>query len=164
MKYGPAYMGKQLQPPVTVLPHLKAWHDIAFLQHKAVAKAKHADLSNLNYVISSHVANKESFEILNWATGLDLDIFGSAIPWDKRIEWDSNSDEFKAILASPNGRGVALLLITHKSTYGQLTHVSKITAWCSSINPDDEQINLLFDIAKIDDDDDDDVDSNGKLR
>jgi hypothetical protein len=34
------------------------------------------------------------------------------------------------LIASPNGRSAALILITHKSDFGEHTVIGSVTAWC----------------------------------
>ena len=55
----------------------------------------------------------------------------------------TDSDEGKAILGSPNGRGAGLLLATHKSTFGA-KFIDSVVFWC-----EDDYINLLFNVGKI---------------
>ena len=63
----------------------------------------------------------------------------SQIPWDKKATFDASSDEGKALLASPNGRGAALMLITHKSTFGANRYIDQVTVWC-----EESQLNFMF--------------------
>lgn len=128
--YGPRYSGARLTPPMTVLPNLKAWHDIAFLMWKGEAAAA----SNLKYIFQANIANGESANVIARALKLDVpfseDKHCPDMPWDKKKEFGMDSDEGKAILASPNGRGAALLLGTHKSTFGEHTTIGKVDVWC----------------------------------
>ena len=42
----------------------------------------------------------------------------------------SDTDQFKALLASPNGVGAALLLIQHKFAFGPSATINALTVWC----------------------------------
>jgi len=49
--------------------------------------------------------------------------------WPGRKEYSMNTNEGKAILGSPNGRGVALLLIQHKAQLGERTTIEKVAVF-----------------------------------
>jgi hypothetical protein len=61
--------------------------------------------------------------------------------WANKATFQTTSDEGKAILASPNGRGAALLLTTHKSTFGQRAFIWQINIWCEN-----DELNWLFNV------------------
>jgi hypothetical protein len=52
--------------------------------------------------------------------------------WENRQTFLTTEDDGKAILASPNGRGAALMLATHKSTFGQRAFIWRIDIWCEN--------------------------------
>jgi hypothetical protein len=54
VKYGAAHTGRMRSPPVTVLPKLKNWSDIAFLSWKSRGGG-----SGLRYVLSMMIANTQ---------------------------------------------------------------------------------------------------------
>lgn len=54
-----------------------------------------------------------------------------SFPWDSKVEWNMDTDAGKALLGSPNGRGVGYLLAQHKSTFGAATTVNKVTFFCT---------------------------------
>jgi hypothetical protein len=97
------------------------------------------------------ISNTQTNKVLEWHTGLTLPFDCMEVGWDQRIDFLRGSDEYYAILATPNARGVALLLITHKNTFGERAVITKITLWCSPNQPDkDNDPNLLFTLGVAD--------------
>jgi hypothetical protein len=117
--YGARYQGSKQQPPITVLPKLQSWSDIAWLQWAEIA-GKNAN--NLCYVLRSPVANTGAQWLINRAFQLS----GKELTTWPGVEFDMATDEGKALLSSPNGAGVAHLLFTHKRHLGRKT-ISKVT-------------------------------------
>lgn len=56
-KYSPKYKGAEQNPPVTVLPKLKNWCDIAFLAFKHHATTRNTDIFKLRYIFSAPIHN-----------------------------------------------------------------------------------------------------------
>ncbi|KAH4817075.1 hypothetical protein HBH61_056070 [Parastagonospora nodorum] len=119
----------------TIIPDLKHWSDIAFLQWKSCA-SKGAELKYmLRYQVMNDSANY-MIEALNFANG------------DETVEWpgttyDGASEEGQASLGTPNGSGVAWLLIQHKEFLGHKI-VDKITIFHKNLD-----MMLLFHIADV---------------
>jgi hypothetical protein len=66
-----------------------------------------------------------------------------------------DTDAGKALLGSPNGRGVGYLLAEHKATFGQAT-VNKVTFYCAGEELEDyPEPTLVFHIAPGREKDDD---------
>jgi len=135
-KFGPAYMGKRQDPPVTTLPKLKNLHDVAFLDWTRICQVRHKPTSNLRYMISHGLSNIETRQViqrlLGTMLGHDKDGQGSCErnKWNNRKHFVPADEGYKALLASPNGRGAALMLITHKSVFGQRRSIRSIDLWC----------------------------------
>jgi hypothetical protein len=156
-KYGPRYEGRSKVPPVTVLPKLGRWSDVAFLQWKEQARLRNKDVSNLRYIFSSDVSNTESHGILaralqsnpeslsapSWAPNEDN---CEEMYWEDRKVFTMDNARGKALLASPNGLGAAYMLIQHKSTFGEKTTIESVTVWCS--DEDTNLLNFLFIVKK----------------
>lgn len=82
-------------------------------------------VSQLKYIIQSDIANDATKAIVRQALGKPS-TFTDWSQIEDGVSWTSGDDEFKAILASPNGRGAAWLLVQHKPQFG-LMEVTKIT-------------------------------------
>ncbi|KAF2870390.1 hypothetical protein BDV95DRAFT_80334 [Massariosphaeria phaeospora] len=149
-KFGPKYMGARQQPPVTgnALPELRAWADIIFLEWLNRAQTRNADASKLKYIVSGQIQNLETERILQRILDVD-DVRARCrrFKWDNRKEYGVETDEAKALLASQNGRGAALLLIRHKGTFGSRTAIEKVTFWCGG-ESNERDIHLLFTVKK----------------
>ncbi|KAF2728424.1 hypothetical protein EJ04DRAFT_569550 [Polyplosphaeria fusca] len=99
--------------------------------------ATQADGHDLKYIIIQ--------DIMNWLTlGINREAHNRKgeqdDPWPG-VEFSTDSDEGKALMASPNGYGVAYLLIQHKKQLGKYRKVSKITMY--DTRGDDEPSMLL---------------------
>lgn len=108
-------MGTRRYPRLTSnFPELRFLSDIMYLQWAERASAHNVDLGNIRYVFSSPIDNDETRALIARATG------DTAFPppWARRIELPADSEGGHALLGSPNGRGVAMMLIQHKKTMG----------------------------------------------
>lgn len=102
-----------------MLPKLKNWANIAFLKYAYQASQREKPLSDLKYIFSAMVANSLSNAVLGKALQLgkvfdDEQHCPGIEGWGKMKAWAMDTDEGKALLASPKVRDSALLLITHK--------------------------------------------------
>ncbi|KAF1959513.1 hypothetical protein CC80DRAFT_583975 [Byssothecium circinans] len=153
-KFGPKYMGAQKNPPVTTLPKLKNWHDIAFLQYQKVAQERKMPLANLRYIFSATISNKDSIALMSRAVKATLPEDCEKLEWDDRKEFKPGSESYDVLIASPNGRGAALMLITHKAVFGQRKVIGSVTVFCSLdvgvLTP-----TLLFEVKQEEKSDDD---------
>ncbi|PSN68562.1 hypothetical protein BS50DRAFT_461962, partial [Corynespora cassiicola Philippines] len=132
-KYGPRYSGARRNPPVYTLPRLKNWHDISFLAWKDQVERRGKPMRGLRYIFSAPIANDQTRSIALHAMFPDgsVDEIEDACPmmlvWRNRRTFLHGTDEFKALLGSPNGRGAALILITHKGAFGPKTRISSVS-------------------------------------
>jgi hypothetical protein len=115
------YQGSKQKPPITVLPRLRGWSDIAWLQWVEIAGE---NAKNLRYVLRSPVAKTEAQWLINRAFQLS----SKELKTWPGVDFDMATDEGKALLSSPNGAGVAYLLSTHKRHLGRRT-ISKVTVF-----------------------------------
>lgn len=102
-----------------VLPDVYRWSDITFIEWKTQAGAR---IKELHYIFQSNIMNQESKMVIERAAG-GL----NNLQWPGKI-FEMASSEGRAILGSPNGRGVAFLLATHKEQLGQRT-VERVLVW-----------------------------------
>ncbi|KAF2745748.1 cytochrome P450 [Sporormia fimetaria CBS 119925] len=149
MPFGAAHMAQVQKPPVTVLPKLKNWSDIAFLSWKSQGGGK-----NLKYVWRAQISNEFTEGLLGRAlsehpngrrankNGIPFDNLecDHDYSWDRRVEFSTTDTGGLVLLASPNGRGAAHLLLEHKATFGDKATIGKVSFFCSG----DWEQNLLF--------------------
>ncbi|KAF2659417.1 hypothetical protein K491DRAFT_775600 [Lophiostoma macrostomum CBS 122681] len=157
-KFGPAHSAFHKEPPHEgPLPKLKNWHDIAYLQYAEQAAKENIPTRSIRYIVSTAIINNESQYIAGRALKIpnhdkdkrpdsEWQIMRGAecgsYPWANRVEFEITSDEGKALMASPNGRGAALMLITHKEAFGEKRVLEKVTVWCEN-----GQINFMFTVG-----------------
>ncbi|KAF2109955.1 hypothetical protein BDV96DRAFT_669005 [Lophiotrema nucula] len=115
-KYSPGYEGAKKNPPVTVLPKLKLWSDVIYVQWARIHAADPASpgIHNLRYVFSSPVENAASNQLIEEATGKKVTELGK---WPGET-FSTDVDEGKALLGAPNGVGIGWLLAQHKRQLG----------------------------------------------
>jgi hypothetical protein len=157
-KYGPRYRGAQQNPPVTTIPALGSWSNIAFLAWKSQNGG-----SNLRYIWSAQISNSEFPGILGYALtdvgrrdqnlrwdAFDHDEECEHYDWGHRVDIPMTTDAGKAILGSPNGRGAGHLLFEHKKTFGAKTTISGVTFYCSENYHSDQpfEMNAIFHVWK----------------
>jgi hypothetical protein len=100
-KYGPKYMSKRLKID-TPLPKLRRWSDIAFLGWLGLAWQYRKNFTNLKYIISSNVQNKETSQILQYILHIDdVEANCKDYDWTNRKEWSMQTPEGKALIGSP---------------------------------------------------------------
>jgi hypothetical protein len=72
--------------------------------------------------------------------------------WPGKVFYPDD-DGYKALIASPNGRSMALILITHKSVFGERRMIESINVFCQ--HPDFPNYNMYFKIKDHNEEDDD---------
>jgi hypothetical protein len=101
--WGPS--GSFVGPP----PRLRQQSDMWFLSYSNLMVSQNKPLDGLKGVLRHHVVSQESRALIFKAFKTDD---GNQFRWPG-VDFHPDSDEFAALLASPNGRGVAWLLINH---------------------------------------------------
>ncbi|ORY08187.1 hypothetical protein BCR34DRAFT_616466 [Clohesyomyces aquaticus] len=143
-KFSPASQGKKQKPPIDPakdpLPDLQHWSDVAYVLWKDECEKKEKDLSSIRYIFSSPARNPETQGLVARA----MDNTSPPPSWSGRKEFTMDTDEGKAILGSPNGRGAAMMLIQHKATMGTYTTIEKVAVFGDG----DGETNLLFYVKK----------------
>ncbi|KAL2783350.1 hypothetical protein BJX66DRAFT_349514 [Aspergillus keveii] len=120
--------------PAEDLPPLKQWSDVVFLLWQRIAGS---NVQRFQHHIQYAIANTDTVRIMQKAVGED----------DTFSDWESfqplrgggktfrpDSDEYYALLNSPNGFGIAWFLIQHKAQLGIKT-VSEITVFGADGDP-----------------------------
>ncbi|QYT04593.1 hypothetical protein H0G86_011495 [Trichoderma simmonsii] len=114
-----------------ITTHVRRWSDAAWMQWvKACDDAEFNDVSNVKYIFRASVENKTSLDLLFQALREKYSDSPTIPPigvWKNRLTLDvvQNPRQFYAVLGSPNGSGVAYLLMTHKGSLGVKT-VNKV--------------------------------------
>ena len=139
--FGPRYKGpEQPDPPVTgdpnPFPELQQLSDVMYLEFARLMKQSKKPLNKLKGVLRAHVINAETRAIAAKAVGLSASkLHDKTLAWPGR-DFSAGSDEFAALIASPNGRAVVWLLATH-SDLGPKT-ISSVKVY------DDEGLWILY--------------------
>ncbi|KAI7283495.1 hypothetical protein KC345_g2944 [Hortaea werneckii] len=130
--FGPDTMGGRKSPPMVgaeVVP-LKQWSDVTFLQYQGYCKQQstktssfEACLKDLRGVVRANFVSAKTREIANEALQKSRKELAS---WDNRATWSIDEEAAQALLATPNGQGVAWFLAQHKAQLGRkiVTEVS----------------------------------------
>ncbi|KAL8767865.1 MAG: hypothetical protein Q9209_005757 [Squamulea sp. 1 TL-2023] len=92
-----------------LLPPLNSLSDMLWTVWNTVS----VEPKNLRYIARDYITNKETKAAMQYLFLRDLKR-DKDIPWPG-LEYRGNSDEVKALLATPNGRATAWLLIDHAS-------------------------------------------------
>lgn len=119
---GRVHYAKVKGRPMNIVP-LDRWSDVVFLEWKKLCKKAHVPVSSLKHVIRYNVDNKPTEDVIQDVFGLDRPDW-SKISRGRRFHPDE--EEFAALLGTPNGSGVAYMLIDHKGQFGQM-RVKSIT-------------------------------------
>lgn len=130
--FGPDNMGGRESPPMAaseIVP-LKQWSDVTFIQyqdyckqHETTTSSFEACLKALRGVMRANVVGAKTREIANEALSQSGRLLRG---WDHRATWTIEEESAQALLATPNGLGVAWLLAQHKAQLGHkvVTEVS----------------------------------------
>ncbi|KAM0718204.1 hypothetical protein Q7P37_006536 [Cladosporium fusiforme] len=116
--FGPRNKGPHAIMPVTgdpnPFPPLEHYSDVVYLEFERLMTESEKPINKLKGVLRSNIVNFETRELVERAVGvLKFDMTQGKLPWPGK-DLDADSDELAALVASPNGRGVAWLLATHK--------------------------------------------------
>lgn len=129
--YGPAYEIKhnealKQEHPDIEPPPLNHWSDFALIMYDLQVLAclntgGHCATKDLKYIFQVICTNDDTKDVTNYILNPDHDFrrLARAPEWNQRKIYTMDSDEGKAILATPNGRGVAWMLIQHRDLMGQ---------------------------------------------
>lgn len=128
------------EPPLEKIPELCYWSDIVYLQYIYAANLQRTFPAPLRYVFRSSIANHDTKDI----------IYGICNANGKRLmQWPGTtysiySKEGQALLGTPNGHGVAFLLIQHKRQLGHKV-VDSVTVFIEGVTTP----SLLFYIRDV---------------
>ncbi|TLD37918.1 hypothetical protein E2P81_ATG03593 [Venturia nashicola] len=132
--YGPASMLKD--EPNAVLPNLRQWSDVAFLEWKNQLEVAREPLTSdgrlpvPKMILRINMMNTETLNLLDQVLRKlpeaerprGLSAWGVPTPdWSGKKTFTMDSEAGKVLLGSPNGRGVAWFLLQHKRAFGLKT-------------------------------------------
>ena len=139
--WSPDFWGSLNDPPVTgdnVIP-LKRWSDVIFLNYQSLMVGRGKDaMHRLKYIFRMRVNNKKSVKIMEGILG-GGSLRESIKAWPG-VYYGMETDDGRALLGTPNGLGVAWLLIQHKKQLGRKT-VAGVRLYR---NKDDNLASLCF--------------------
>ena len=105
------------------LSPLRHWSDVAFLQYLSSFPEPPVRPIPLNYVFRVQIQNAETSLVLNNIISKHGTFTFEFWPG---ITFGMDTEEGKAILGTPNGCGVAWMLIQHKKAFGE-KNIEKVT-------------------------------------
>ena len=119
--YGPQYSiehwghlrhryGADVKPPP-----LNHWSDVAFLTYQHEAAVRGQSNNKLKYIVQARTKNVQTRQML--LKIFNLREFEKFPDWENRQIFGMDTEAGQAILGSPNGVGVAWLLISHKHVW-----------------------------------------------
>jgi hypothetical protein len=121
--YGPLSQAEKGDP----LPELGQLSDVWFLVYSELMRLQNKPLDKLKGILRHQILNPDTVSLLRRATGMDeYDNHHSFPRWPGK-DFATDSDEVAALLASPNGRGIAWFLLNHRQL-GRKT-VDRVRAW-----------------------------------
>ena len=141
-------------------PLLRQWSDIVWLEYRKQCLNQERRFSDLRFVFRVEAIAKGTLRVLNTILDPKGDIErgvtrpnvlpARAQKWDHRRTFHEGQPQFQAMVGSPNGAGVAWLLITHKAELGN-KKIRSVTIFRS----DKDEVNhapvkgpsLLFELA-----------------
>lgn len=102
---------------------LNRWSDVVYLEWQRLCRKARVPVNSLKHIISYNVENKPTEDVNQDVFGLDTK------DWSKISRGRTfypNEEAFAALLGTPNGSGIAYMLIDHKDQFGQM-RVKSIT-------------------------------------
>lgn len=122
----PAYAAKyddKGEEEATELPSLRHWSDVAFLQYLSSFPEPPVRPIPLNYVFRVQMQNAATSLILNKIISKHVTFKYETWP---DITFGMDTEEGKAILGTPNGAGIAWVLVQHRKSFGE-KRIEKVT-------------------------------------
>lgn len=122
--FSPAFESPEFPAKGQAYPKLQQWSDVTFLEWQNQAASNVGGLKN---ILRSNIINLDTRNMMD--TALQMMTPPQAIGfWGSQVTFEMTSDQGKALLGTPNGGGVAWILINHKAQLGIKT-ISSVTIW-----------------------------------
>ena len=119
--YGPKHEFDALGIENPIYADVTYWSDVVFIEWQSQAQDRGLDVRGLNYVFRYDISNAETILVMEQI------FMGVSRPWPG-IEVQMSHSAGLAMLGTPNGRGVAWLLATHKEQFGRRT-IESVRVW-----------------------------------
>jgi hypothetical protein len=133
---------------VKILPDIKAWSDVTFVEWQTQAQNANQDVKQLKYVFRYQIANKEATKIIKAIAGSLLTLQWPGVTFPMTNEDGSPNENGRAILGTPNGLGVAYLLSTHKAQLGHKT-IESVHVWSKRRDMGVMTLDVIYAVFKI---------------
>lgn len=126
--FSPRTRGAHLSPSLDgssghELVPLQSWADVTFLEWANACKGDGKCVKGLKVITKCHAQNNATMRIGGQALG-GANSWGA---WPGK-SFSNGSDQFAALMATPSGRGVAWLLLTHRDEFGWKS-VKSVNLW-----------------------------------
>jgi len=123
------------------LPALQLWSDIVFLEWARVATDD--NINNLKFVLRLWIVNAETCDVIaHVLRRLHPSREESRlVHFENEGDVGMESEEGKALLGTPNGRGVAWLLVQHRARLGRKT-VGGVRVWVDGTCVEEQDMEL----------------------
>ncbi|KAF2661014.1 hypothetical protein K491DRAFT_774316 [Lophiostoma macrostomum CBS 122681] len=146
-KFSPSYMAQKMDPKPNDLTELRKFSDVGFLQYRGFnGDGLDGSGTGLRYIIFAPVDNQFVVAVV----GRALASTANQLEEWPGVSFPANSTEGFAILGSPYGTGVSMMLFQHKKEWGNKV-VDKITIFKGSQETDathpELPPNLVFELA-----------------
>ncbi|USP72838.1 hypothetical protein yc1106_00112 [Curvularia clavata] len=132
-------------PGVEVIPDIKYWSDVAYLQWAEVTKGA----AELRYVVRHGITNIRTMSVIRHLLAREGEPetrFGRMV-WPN-VLW-KDEEAIAALLGTPNGSGVARLLIHHKKLLGHKTVEEVMMFGFSEVSGFFGEPSLVFKIVDV---------------
>ncbi|KAF2635760.1 hypothetical protein P280DRAFT_511031 [Massarina eburnea CBS 473.64] len=127
-RHSPKNAAKDRRPPIPVtgLPELNQFSDIAWLFWMYSTTNAQTDMTKIRYFFSLSITNKETQAVIHRAVQPESPTIKS---WPGHtFDWDTMA--FRAILGTPNGQGFGYFLMQHKPQLGNM-FINKVQVFAS---------------------------------
>ena len=133
--FSPAWMVRTKEN--AILPDIRAWSDVVFLEWQKQAQANGHDVQGLKYVFRFEVVNLETVMTTKRAAGISF-----KADWPG-ITFSMSDERGQAMLGTPNGAGIGYLLATHKEQLGDKA-IETVQAWWQAFRGRTVTIHILY--------------------
>jgi hypothetical protein len=131
-------------------PALKHWSDIVFLEWQEQCRKNKTPIDQLSHVFRLNVTNDATKAAIDQALksiGLERrQLYGKG--WVERRTFSVDDEAAKALLGTPNGVGVAYLLLRYRKQLGR-KKVKAVTIWGPN-SAKTSQLSLYFELENVD--------------
>lgn len=99
-------------------PGFASWADVAFLQYEELSRKNGDNTQDLKYIFQAVISKDETISVVEF---IEEKNDQGVRDWDHKLTFPLNSDEGKALIGTPNGKGAGWLAATYKNQLGNKT-------------------------------------------